>query len=161
MDRPPFIKPRESFEGTIDGKIENCSWSKQSGRLMGVMVGSNNRQFRDGQFIVTAPITECLGTDLYRVQDGSVYIVEWVEDIVPMNRTDLPDVVEDTVHPGKHLEETVWHFVYRGAKATYEEDCWKFYHNGPTEYWKRIDNGYITPRQAAVEGWRYGGPAVW
>lgn len=157
-NRPPFLKPPEPYEGLISGKIENCSYDAKTGRLMGVVIGSHDHQ-REGQFIVTTPVVSCMGVDLYKVHDGSVYIVEWIEEVLRVTVQVLPDDRTEEVHPGR--KQGPWHFVWRGEGPKYEEDCWKFYSNGPTEYWKRMDNGYVTPRQAYMDGWRYGGPAVW
>ena len=157
--RPKLPKPATAYEGMITAKLESCSFSVASNRLMGVVVGSADKRFKDGQFIVTAPLAETLGTDLYRASDGSVYVVEWIDEVAAMDARLIEGAKETEVAP--ETDDGPWHYVFRKTAETYEEDCWKWYENGPTRYWKRIDNGYITPKGAFDEGWRYGGPAVW
>lgn len=159
-DRPDLPKAPLPYEGAITAKIENASFNPVNKSLMGVMVGSSNLRQGDGQFIVTTAVTAMLGTDLYRVADGSVYIVEWQEeDSLPMT-TRVVDAIEFVRPPSEAVKEP-WHFVYRHHSSGYQEDCWKWYSNGPTEYWKRMEGGYLTPAVAYAQGWRYGGVAVW
>lgn len=159
--RPPLIATKSPFDGAITAKLENASYSMGSNRLMGVIVGSDDSRFQDGQFVVTAPLVEMLGQDLYRVLDGSVYIVQWIDEVTAMDVRLIEGAAIEEVRPTDL--STLWHFVWRDptARTPYTEECWKWSANGPQEYWKRIDNGYINPRQAYAEGWRYGGIAVW